>query len=139
MKNSSEQLQNKDKLNKPSVLKVSIMKVVRQIPDQKVMFFGQIADMVDSHARLVGYVLTGMNEEEMKLVPWYRVVAKDGFISSLKLGMKGHIQKKLLLREGYKLNGDKVDMNEHLWLFAGINHLEDRVDDYEGFIEGLKR
>lgn len=134
--------QKKVKAKEPkkiSVLKLSIMQVVSQIPHGKVMYFGQIADMVDSHARVVGYILTGMNEHEMKFVPWYRVVAKDGYISSLKLGVKGHVQKNILQKEGYKLKGDKVDMNEHLWLFAGINHLEDKVDDYEGFIEGLKR
>ncbi|MDX1920736.1 MAG: MGMT family protein [Candidatus Caenarcaniphilales bacterium] len=128
-----------NKKEKSLALKGAVLKVVSQIPEDKVMYFGQIADMVGSHARLVGFILTGMNEEEMKTYPWYRVVAKDGYISSLKLGVKGLLQKNLLEREGYKLLGDKVDMNEHLWLLAGINHLEDKVSDYEGFIEGLKR
>lgn len=127
------------KSDKTSLLKKAVFKVVSQIPDGKVMYFGQISDMVGSHARLVGFVLTGMNEEEMKKYPWYRVVAKDGYISSLKLGAKGFLQKSLLEREGYNLNGDKVDMNEHLWLLAGINHSEELADDYSAFIEGLKR
>jgi methylated-DNA-protein-cysteine methyltransferase-like protein len=112
---------------------------VSQIPEGKVMYFGQIADMVGTTARVTGFVMTGMNEVEMQQLPWYRVVAKDGFISSIKLGAKGILQKQLLEKEGYKIAENTVDMNEHLWILAGINHSEDLAEDYATFIEGLKR
>jgi methylated-DNA-protein-cysteine methyltransferase-like protein len=122
-----------------SELKKAIFSIVSQIPEGKVMYFGQIADMVGTTARVTGFVMTGMNEVEMQQLPWYRVVAKDGFISSIKLGAKGILQKQLLEKEGYKIAENTVDMNEHLWILAGINHSEDLAEDYATFIEGFKR
>jgi len=119
--------------------KIAIMNIVKSIPEGKVMYYGQIADMVGTTARIVGFIMNGLQKDEMNEVPWYRVVAKDGFISSLKLGDKGHLHTKLLKQEGYKIEEDKVDMNEHLWLLAGIHHKEDRVEEYAHFIECLKR
>lgn len=122
-----------------SSLKLGILQIVAQIPANKVMYFGQIADLVSTTARIVGFVLTGLTEEEMQKVPWYRVIAKSGYISSLKLGAKGILQKELLIKENYEIENDKVKMDKHLWLFAGINRLEDKVETYEEFIEQLKR
>jgi len=125
--------------DKKSYLKQAILSVVKSIPENKVMYYGQIADLVGTSPRIVGFIMNGLSKEEMELVPWQRVVAKDGYISSLKLGPKGNLHKKLLKKEGYIIDGDKVDMNEHLWLLAGINHLEHRVEEYADFIESLKR
>lgn len=122
-----------------SSLKLAILQIVAQIPANKVMYFGQIADLVSTTARIVGFVLTGLSEEEMQKLPWYRVIAKSGYISSLKLGAKGILQKELLIKENYEIENDKVKMDKHLWLFAGINRLEDKVETYEEFIEQLKR
>ncbi len=122
-----------------SELKRAILNIVSQIPEGKVMYYGQVADMVGTQPRIVGFVMNGLTETEMNAVPWYRVIAKDGYISSLKLGAKGELHKRILQKEGYKIVDDYVDMNEHLWLFAGINRMEDKVEDYETFIEGLKR
>lgn len=122
-----------------SSLKLAVLQIVAQIPANKVMYFGQIADLVSTTARIVGFVLTGLSEEEMQKVPWYRVIAKSGYISSLKLGAKGILQKELLIKENYEIENDKVKMDKHLWLFAGINRLEDKVETYEEFIEQLKR
>jgi methylated-DNA-protein-cysteine methyltransferase-like protein len=131
--------QTAKKEDKSSMLKMAVLRVVSTIPEGKVMYYGQIADMTGTTPRIVGFIMNGLTKEEMSLVPWYRVVAKDGFISSIKLGAKGDQQKRILKKEKYKLLEDKVDMNEHLWLFAGINRLEDKVEDYAAFIEGLKR
>ncbi len=121
-------------------LKEAVLHIVSQIPQGKVMFYGQIADMVGSEARTIGFILTGLSEPEMQTVPWYRVVAKDGYISSFKLGEKGIFQRQLLEQENYEIDPkNKVNMNIHLWLFAGIQRLEDKVEPYETFIEGLKR
>lgn len=123
-----------------SKLKEAILNIVSQIPANKVMYYGQIADLVGTEARAIGFILTGLSESEMQKVPWYRVVAKDGYISSFKLGEKGFVQKQLLEQENYEIDEkNKVNMNTHLWLFAGINRLEDKVEPYETFIEGLKR
>ena len=122
-----------------SSLKLAILKIVSQIPSEKVMYFGQIADLASTTARIVGFILTGLTEEEMQAIPWYRVIAKSGYISSLKLGAKGLLQKELLIKENYEIENDKVNMDKHLWLFAGINRLEEKIETYQEFIEKLKR
>jgi methylated-DNA-protein-cysteine methyltransferase related protein len=88
---------------------------VRLIPPNKVVYFGQIADRVGVSAQIVGFMLSGMSVEESKEIPWYRVVAKNGYISALKLGYKGEVQRDILIKEKYVLVGDTVDMNIHLW------------------------
>jgi alkylated DNA nucleotide flippase Atl1 len=112
-----------------SSIKAQIIEIVNQIPYGKVMYFGQIGkqivnkkqeeDLVLSFmgvsGQVVGFVLSGMAQEEWKLLPWHRVVAKDGFISSLKLEAKGLIQKQLLLDEGVLIVEDRVDMSQHLF------------------------
>jgi methylated-DNA-protein-cysteine methyltransferase related protein len=102
-------------------LKEKILDLVREIPMGKVTYFGYIAGVVGSDARTVGWVLSGLNEEEMTGAPWYRVVAKAGFISSLKLGAKGLRQKQILQEEGNILVGDSLDMGKHLWEGEGEN------------------
>lgn len=86
-----------------------------RIPQSKVVYFGQIGERVGVSGQIVGFVLSGMSVEESKGVPWYRVVAKNGFISALKLGSKGDIQKQKLTEEGYSILNDRVNMDIHLW------------------------
>lgn len=100
-------------------LKKIILELVMKIPPKKVIYFGQIANYLGSNPRTVGWILSGLTQEECDSVPWYRVVAKNGYISSLKLGFKGRVQREKLTIEGYTLNGDFVDMEEH-----GIDSLE---------------
>ena len=50
-----------------------------------------------------------MTVEECESLPWHRIVAKDGYISAMNMGIKGQIQKQLLLDEGYTLIGDNID------------------------------
>jgi len=78
-----------------SNLKPQIIQIVKQIPENKVMYYGQIGQKLGVSGQVVGWILSGMPQSEWDLCPWYRVVAKDGFISSLKLGAKGLIQKTL--------------------------------------------
>lgn len=110
-------------------IKTQIIAIVNKIPAGKVMYFGQIGKLIanknheESFAnsfvgvsgQVVGFVLSGMRQEEWKLLPWHRVVAKDGYISSLKLGAKGLIQKQLLLGEGVDIIEDHIDMTKHLF------------------------
>jgi len=100
-------------------LKIAILELVVKIPPQKIVYFGQIAQYLNSNPRTVGWILSGLTQDECDAVPWYRVVAKSGFISSLKLGFKGQVQREKLTKEGYTLNGDFVDMEVH-----GVDSLE---------------
>ncbi len=93
--------------------KAKVLAVVSRIPPQKVLCFGQISHLVGLPPRVVGWILSGLSLAECATVPWYRVVAKNGFISALKLGAKGIQQKLQLQAEGYSLQGDRVDMSKH--------------------------
>jgi methylated-DNA-protein-cysteine methyltransferase related protein len=88
---------------------------VKLIPPNKVVYFGQIAERVGVSAQIVGFVLSGMSVEESQNIPWYRVIAKNGYISALKLGHKGEVQREILLNEGYLILDDQVNMERHLW------------------------
>jgi len=102
--------------------KQAVIACVRRIPAHKVANFGLIGSYCGLSGQVVGWILSGMPQEEWDTCPWYRVVAKNGFISSLKLGEKGMIQRHLLESEGYHILGDCVDMQRH-----GLIHFEEDV------------
>lgn len=79
--------------------KAQIIERVRAIPEGFVRTYGDI----DGRApRLVGHVLATTHED----IPWHRVVRADG---SLAMGQR---QRKLLLREGVPMLGDRVDLDD---------------------------
>lgn len=94
-------------------IKTKICTVVKKIPKGKVMSYSSVSDIVGCTPFVVGRILSGMSKNDYHKIPWQRVVAKNGYISSLKLGFKGSLQKKLLISEGYHLNQDFVDMYKH--------------------------
>jgi len=76
-----------------------ILERVRAIPEGYVRTYGDI----DPRApRLVGLVLS----QEDGVVPWHRVVRADGSLA------KGAKQRRLLLREGVPMRGERVDLGE---------------------------
>jgi methylated-DNA-protein-cysteine methyltransferase related protein len=95
-------------------LKSQIIEIVNLIPVGKVMNFGMIGDMIGVSGQVVGFMLSGMPQSEWGALPWHRVVAKNGYISSLKLGTKGLLQKQLLINEGVEIIDDHVNMSVHL-------------------------
>ena len=75
-----------------------ILARVSAIPKGFVRTYGDI----DSHApRLVGHVLATSHG-----VPWHRVVRADGTLP------RGAPQRKLLLREGVPMRGERVDLRQ---------------------------
>lgn len=89
--------------------KEKIISAIQKIPLGKVTSYGYIGKQVGLSGYVVGFVLSSMTFEQSQSFPWYRVVRKDGYISSLKLGQKGLIQKNKLIEEGYTINNDIVD------------------------------
>ncbi len=65
--------------------KEKVLKIVSQIPNGKVMSYGQVALVCGEPrmARQVGWILNGLNEKQVHLgeVPWWRVVNRDGIIT----------------------------------------------------------
>jgi methylated-DNA-protein-cysteine methyltransferase-like protein len=94
-------------------LKHRVFELVKTIPAGKVAYYGQVAEALGIGARTVGWILGGITEEELSVVPWQRVVAKTGFISTMKLGYRGQIQKDLLIQDGVEVPIDHVDMEKY--------------------------
>ena len=71
---------------------------IRSIPPGRVAAYSDITPGAPRHA---GRVLSEIHEPDL---PWHRVVRADGSLA------KGHRQKELLVAEGVRFVGDRVDM-----------------------------
>lgn len=71
--------------------------IVMQIPPGQVASYGEIATVLGGgvDGRTVGYALGDLPKTQMRVVPWQRVVARDGTIST-----RGSGQQQLLEAEG---------------------------------------
>ena len=78
---------------------IRILGRVRAIPVGFVRTYG---DIDPKAPRLVGHILATTKER----LPWHRVVHADG---SLAMGSR---QRKLLLKEGVPMRGDRVDLRQ---------------------------
>lgn len=75
----------------------AIVERIRRIPKGSVQTYGGIDPAAP---RLVGRVLATTHQN----LPWHRVVRADGSIP------QGEAQRKLLLKEGVPMRGDRVDI-----------------------------
>lgn len=97
----------------PSQFKDGVYRVVAQIPEGRLMTYGQIAALCGSPraALIVGQVAHFGPED----LPWQRVVMKDGRLASgFPGGLEGH--KVVLESEGYKISEDyRADIEQLIW------------------------
>jgi methylated-DNA-protein-cysteine methyltransferase related protein len=80
--------------------KSRVLAVVAAIPCGRVTTYGTIAGHLHVTARQVAFILARLTVEESKRLPWFRVVAANGFVSSTKLGSVGRKQIERLRAEG---------------------------------------
>src|SRR5215475_4997574 len=80
--------------------KSRVMAVVAGIPEGRVTTYGTIAKHLQITARQVAFVLATLTDKESKRLPWFRVVAANGVVSSTKLGSVGRRQIERLRSEG---------------------------------------
>jgi methylated-DNA-protein-cysteine methyltransferase-like protein len=80
--------------------KSRILAVVAAIPKGRVTTYGTIARHLRVTARQVAFILATLTVEESKRLPWFRVVAANGVVSSTKLGSVGRRQIARLRAEG---------------------------------------
>jgi methylated-DNA-protein-cysteine methyltransferase-like protein len=80
--------------------KSRVLVVVAAIPEGRVTTYGTIARHLQVTARQVAFVLATLTDDESKRLPWFRVVAAHGVISSTKLGAVGRKQIERLRAEG---------------------------------------
>lgn len=92
-----------------------IYQLARQIPKGKVATYGQLAELAGSPgaARAVGMCMK--TNPDAPRTPCHRVVAADGKLTgySAKEGIK--TKKEMLLEEGVKFAGDKVNLIASQW------------------------
>jgi methylated-DNA-protein-cysteine methyltransferase-like protein len=74
--------------------------VVAAIPEGRVTTYGAVAQHLHASARQVARVLTTLTADESDRLPWFRVVAANGVVSSTKRGAVGRRQIARLQAEG---------------------------------------
>jgi methylated-DNA-protein-cysteine methyltransferase related protein len=80
--------------------KAKVLAVVGAIPEGRVTTYGAIGQHLHGTARQVAFVLARLTVEESQRLPWFRVVAANGVVSSIKLGAVGRRQIRRLRAEG---------------------------------------
>jgi methylated-DNA-protein-cysteine methyltransferase-like protein len=80
--------------------KARVLAVLAAIPEGRVTTYGTIARHLHVTARQVAFILATLTAEESERLPWFRVVAANGVVSSTKLGFVGRRQIVRLRAEG---------------------------------------
>src|SRR5882757_7174653 len=80
--------------------KAKVLAVVAAIPEGRVTTYGTIGRSLRITARQVAFVMSRLTEEESESLPWFRVVAAKGVVSTVKLGAVGRRQIERLRAEG---------------------------------------
>src|SRR5262249_20939481 len=81
-------------------IRANVMAVIHEVPAGRVTTYGTTAEYLGLTPRDVARVLAGLSETESEGLPWYRVVAAGGVISTVKAGSLGDRQIERLRREG---------------------------------------
>jgi methylated-DNA-protein-cysteine methyltransferase-like protein len=98
--------------------KARILATVALIPEGRVTTYGVIARHLGIGARQVAFIMATLTREESSVIPWFRVVAANGVISSMKVGTVGRRQIARLRAEGISVTrSHKVeDFDTVLWV-----------------------
>jgi len=115
----------------------NVYDAVRQIPTGKVTTYGHIAKLVGkpTYSRHVGQALKWLSPDVDPPVPWQRVIASSGTISSRGPATDGaQRQRDALEAEGVEVSDGRTgEMRVDLWTYGWFpNALEGRGDELEG-------
>ena len=91
-----------------------VFEIVRQIPEGRVMTYGQIAAILGDNytPRTVGYVMNASDEG----VPWQRVINAQGGCSTGHVVLPPDKQQRMLESEGVKFNEKgRCDLKIYRW------------------------
>jgi methylated-DNA-protein-cysteine methyltransferase-like protein len=92
-----------------------VWRIARQIPRGKVATYGQIARIVGTTPRAVGFAMAACPASAR--VPWQRVVNARGEVSARAAGEGEARQRRLLREEGIALDRrNRVDLSKWSWL-----------------------
>ena len=96
-----------------------IYDTVEKIPRGRVASYGQVARVagMERQARLVGYALHALSNDNAKRVPWQRVINAQGYCSIKEPPMAAEIQQRMLEQEGIEFSPrGKVDWKKYGWI-----------------------
>jgi methylated-DNA-protein-cysteine methyltransferase-like protein len=98
-------------------LRPRLLAVVAAIPEGRVTTYGAIARRLRATPRQVAFILSHFTPDESATLPWFRVVAAGGVISTTKLGEAGRRQIARLRAEGIEVNlrYRVIDFDAHFW------------------------
>jgi methylated-DNA-protein-cysteine methyltransferase-like protein len=100
--------------------KSRVFATVAAIPEGRVTTYGTIAQHLQATARQVAHVLATLTDEESKRLPWFRVVAANGVVSSTKLPSVGRRQIARLRADGVAVTPrNKVEHFDLIAWFPG--------------------
>jgi methylated-DNA-protein-cysteine methyltransferase-like protein len=92
----------------------SIYRIVRRIPEGRVMTYGQIGRLVGCTARTVGFAMAALHGTSA--VPWQRVINSRGEISPRRDGEGNLLQRDLLEAEGIHFDQrGRLDLERLRW------------------------
>ncbi len=91
-----------------------VIAILKEIPEGKVVTYGQIAAMAGNPRGARGVVWILRSSSRKYNLPWHRVVAAGGRIS-LPEGAGFEEQAALLAAEGIIVNNGKIDLKNSLW------------------------
>jgi methylated-DNA-protein-cysteine methyltransferase-like protein len=80
--------------------KSKVLAIVAAIPEGRVTTYGALARHLQVTPRRVAFILATLTAQESQNLPWFRVVAAGGVVSSTKLGAVGRKQITRLRAEG---------------------------------------
>jgi methylated-DNA-protein-cysteine methyltransferase-like protein len=91
-----------------------VYELVRQVPEGRVVTYGQIAAALDNprRARMVGWAMRACPED----VPWHRVVNAKGGLSTRPPSGSFHPQRAFLQDEGVQFDHNgRIDLSIYGW------------------------
>lgn len=95
--------------------RTQVYEITKKIPKGKVATYGQIARLAGNPkaARAIGlFMKTNPNAP---ITPCHRVVSFDGKLTGYSGGNGISTKKEMLISEGVKFSGDKVDLKIYQW------------------------
>ena len=98
-----------------------VYKIVERIPKGKVATYGQVATLVGypRAAQMVGWALHQLRGRKLEIIPWQRVINREGRISTTCLEHTADEQAYLLKSEGVEVkkidDNYFVDLDKYLW------------------------
>jgi methylated-DNA-protein-cysteine methyltransferase-like protein len=99
-----------------SPFRTQVLRILAKIPPGHVTSYGAVAAMAGQPraARGVGWILHGLPPDTD--LPWWRVVNRNGELSTRKLpGAAGHLQRDLLENEGVEFDGAGRVAEQRFW------------------------